>query len=205
MEFCTSCAPPLIVSPATQTLSLRSFKQGSPGRRYARPRRKFQCAANSVRCSRNFYDTGYATIKNATTKLYHFRQERAGSTSLNCLITLYMEKTVTSRSLKRLLQPWCDRFIQVSFCRQWKVFVFICSGVNTVEAGYSGIPRSINVGITCPAMQRLVFEGGGRQVRLSANACQLHRPNTIPIFCAVVCRDYRLRTYIGFDSKFLLN
>ena len=58
-------------------------------------------------------------------------------------------------------------------------------------------------GYTCPAMQRLVFEGGGRRVRLSANICQLHRPNTIPIFCAAVCRDYRLRTYIGIALKFL--
>ena len=53
-------------------------------------------------------------------------------------------------------------------------------------------------------MQRLVFEGGGRRVRLSANSCQLHRPNTIPIFCAAVCRDYRLRTYIDIALKFLL-
>ena len=52
-------------------------------------------------------------------------------------------------------------------------------------------------------MQRLVFEVGGHLVRLSANICQLHRPNTIPIFCAAVCRDYRLRTFIGFNPKFL--
>ena len=52
-------------------------------------------------------------------------------------------------------------------------------------------------------MQRLVFEVGGHLVRLSANICQLHRPNTIPIFCAAVCRDYRLRTYIGIALKFL--
>ena len=58
-------------------------------------------------------------------------------------------------------------------------------------------------GYTCPAMQRLVFEVGGHLVRLSANICQLHRPNTIPIFCAAVCRDYRLRTFIGFNPKFL--
>ena len=71
------------------------------------------------------------------------------------------------------------------------------------EAGRGGIPRSRNMGITCPAMQRLVFEGGGHLVRLSANICQLHRPNTIPIFCAAVCRDYRLRTYIDIAFKFL--
>ena len=63
--------------------------------------------------------------------------------------------------------------------------------------------RGLGDGYTCPAMQRLVFEGGGRFVRLSANTCQLHRPNTIPIFCAAVCRDYRLRTFIGFNPKFL--
>ena len=45
---------------------------------------------------------------------------------------------------------------------------------------------------------------GGHLVRLSANICQLHRPNTIPIFCAAVCRDYRLRTFIGFNPKLLL-
>ena len=80
-------------------------------------------------------------------------------------------------------------------------FYFSLSGVNTVEAGYSGIPRSRNMDITCPAMQRPVFEGGGRWVRLSANGCQLHRPNTIPIFCAAVYRDYRLRTFIAIAFK----
>ncbi len=81
---------------------------------------------------------------------------------------------------------------------------FFLSEANTVESGNPGIPRSINTGITCPAMQRPVFEGGGRFVRLSTNSCQLHRPNTIPIFCAAVCRDYRIRTYIDFDPKFLV-
>ena len=76
-------------------------------------------------------------------------------------------------------------------------FYFSLSGANTVEAGNPGIPRSRNMGIMCPAMQRPVFEGGGRFVRLSANGGQLHRPNTIPIFCAAVCRDYRLRTFIS--------
>ena len=50
-----------------------------------------------------------------------------------------------------------------------------------------------------------MFEVGGHLVRLSANICQLHRPNTIPIFCAAVCRDYRLRTFIGFNPKFLFH
>ena len=63
--------------------------------------------------------------------------------------------------------------------------------------------REHKYGYTCPAMQRLVFEVGGHLVQLSANICQLHRPNTIPIFCVAVCRDYRLRTYIGIALKFL--
>ena len=42
------------------------------------------------------------------------------------------------------------------------VFYLSRSEANTVEAGNPGIPRSINMGITCPAMQRPVFEGGGR-------------------------------------------
>ena len=50
--------------------------------------------------------------------------------------------------------------------------------------------------LMCTAMQRPVFEGDGRSVRLSANACQLHRPNTIPIFCAVGYRIGRLRTFL---------
>ena len=65
------------------------------------------------------------------------------------------------------------------------------------------VSRCAKYGYTCPAMQRLLFELGGHLVRLSANICQLHRPNTIPIFCAAVCRDYRLRTYIGIAFKFL--
>ena len=52
-------------------------------------------------------------------------------------------------------------------------------------------------------MQRLVFEESGHLVRLSANICQLHRPNTIPIFCTAVCRDYRLRTFIAIAFKLL--
>ena len=62
------------------------------------------------------------------------------------------------------------------------------------EAGRDGSPRSINKSAMCPAMWRLTFSGGGRSVRLSANGCQPHRPNTALLFCAAVCRDYRLRT-----------
>ena len=72
------------------------------------------------------------------------------------------------------------------------------SGSNTVEAGYPGIPRSINMGIRVRLCSDWCLRGGGRFVRLSANICRLHRPNTIPIFCAAVCRDYRLRTCSGF-------
>lgn len=44
------------------------LKQGSPVRRYARSRRKFQCAANSARCFRNFCFTGYSKIINNTAR-----------------------------------------------------------------------------------------------------------------------------------------
>ena len=67
------------------------------------------------------------------------------------------------------------------------------SGANTVEAGYPRHSAEHKYGYTCPAMQRLVFEGRRTFVRLSANICQLHRPNTIPIFCAAVSR------ITGFD------
>ena len=52
------------------------------------------------------------------------------------------------------------------------------------EAGRGGILRSINISATCPAMWRLTFSGGGHLVRLSANGCQPHRPNTALLFCA---------------------
>ncbi len=39
---------------------------------------------------------------------------------------------------------------------------FNCGGVNNVEAGQGGILRSINIGVTCPALSRLTFEGDER-------------------------------------------
>ena len=67
-----------------------------------------------------------------------------------------------------------------------------------------GILRSINRSATCPAMWRLTFSGGGQLVRLSANGCQPHRPNTALLFCAAGYHPGLLRTYIGIASKCLL-
>ena len=67
------------------------------------------------------------------------------------------------------------------------------------EAGRGGILRSINRSATCPAMWRLTFSGGGHLVRLSANGCQPHRPNTALIFCAAGYHPGLLRTFREHD------
>ena len=67
------------------------------------------------------------------------------------------------------------------------------------EAGRDGSPRSINKSAMCPAMWRLTFSGGGRSVRLSANGCQPHRPNTALIFCAAGYHPGLLRTFREHD------
>ena len=67
--------------------------------------------------------------------------------------------------------------------------------VRKAEAGRGGILRSINISAMCPAMWRLTFSGGGRSVRLSANGCQPHRPNTALIFCAAGYHPSLLRTF----------
>ena len=48
-------------------------------------------------------------------------------------------------------------------------------------------------------MQRLVFEVGGHLVRLSANGCQPHRPNTALLFCAAGYHPDLLRTFREHD------
>ena len=63
------------------------------------------------------------------------------------------------------------------------------------EAGRGGSPRSINKSAMCPAMWRLTFSGGGRSVRLSANGCQPHRPNTALLFFAAGYHPGLLRTF----------
>ena len=108
------------------------------------------------------------------------------------------KEALPARNCRPYQYSYGNRFLLSQQSQYMPAATIFCSGANKVEAGYPGIPRSINMGITCPAMQRPVFEGGGRFVRLSANACQLHRPNTIPIFCIAGCRDYRLRTFYGF-------
>ena len=71
--------------------------------------------------------------------------------------------------------------------------------VRKAEAGRGGILRSINRSATCPAMWRLTFSGDGRSVRLSANCCQLHRPNTVLLFCAAGYRPGLLRTFCDYS------
>ena len=70
------------------------------------------------------------------------------------------------------------------------------------EAGRGGIPRSINKSATCPAMWRQPFSGGGHFVRLSANGCQPHRPNTALLFCAAGYHPGLLRTFREHDLNF---
>ena len=72
------------------------------------------------------------------------------------------------------------------------------------EAGRDGSPRSINKSAMCPAMWRLTFSGDGRSVRLSANGCQPHRPNTALLFCAAGYRSSLLRTFREHDLNFYL-
>ena len=72
------------------------------------------------------------------------------------------------------------------------------------EAGRDGSPRSINKSAMCPAMWRLTFSGGGRSVRLSANGCQPHRPNTALIFCAAGYHPGLLRTFHEHDLNFYI-
>ena len=67
------------------------------------------------------------------------------------------------------------------------------------EAGRGGILRSINRSAPCPAMWRLTFSGGGHLVRLSANGCQPHRPNTALLFCEAGYRSGLLRTFREHD------
>ena len=51
-------------------------------------------------------------------------------------------------------------------------------------------------------MWRLTFSGGGRSVRLSANGCQPHRPNTALLFCVAGYRTGLLRTFREHDLNF---
>ena len=83
--------------------------------------------------------------------------------------------------------------------------VFYCSRIaGKAEAGRGGILRSINRSATCPAMWRLTFSGGGRSVRLSANGCQPHRPNTALLFRAAGCHPGLLRTFREHDLNFYI-
>ena len=100
-----------------------------------------------------------------------------------------------------------------SFYQYHSGCVFYCSRIaRKTEAGRGGILRSINRSATCPAMWRLTFSGGGRSVRLSANSCQPHRPNTALLFCAAeyhpgllqTFREYSLKIFTAAESKSLV-
>ena len=82
------------------------------------------------------------------------------------------------------------------------VFFYYRRIARKAEAGRGGSPRSINKSAMCPAMWRLTFSGGGRSVRLSANGCQPHRPNTALIFCAAGYHPGLLRTFHEHDLNF---
>mgnify|MGYP000940253910 CR=1 FL=1 len=53
-------------------------------------------------------------------------------------------------------------------------------------------------------MWRLTFSGGGHLVRLSANGCQPHRPNTALIFCAAGYHPGLLRTFHEYSLNFYI-
>ena len=90
-----------------------------------------------------------------------------------------------------------------SFYQYHSGCVFYCSRIaRKAEAGRGGILRSINISATCPAMWRLTFSGGGQLVRLSANGCQPHRPNTALIFCAAGYHPGLLRTFHEYSLNF---
>ena len=79
------------------------------------------------------------------------------------------------------------------------VFFYYRRIARKAEAGRDGSPRSINKSAMCPAMWRLTFSGGGQLVRLSANGCQPHRPNTALIFCAAGYHPGLLRTFRNYS------
>ena len=90
-----------------------------------------------------------------------------------------------------------------SFYQYHSGCVFYCRRIaRKAEAGRGGILSSINISATCPAMWRLTFSGDGHLVRLSANGCQPHRPNTALLFCAAGYHPRLLRTFHEHDLNF---
>ena len=90
-----------------------------------------------------------------------------------------------------LIKAMISSFLPVPF---WLCFYYRRIA-RKAEAGRGGSLRSINKSAMCPAMWRLTFSGGGQLVRLPANGCQPHRPNTALIFCAAGYHPRLLRTF----------
>ena len=115
-------------------------------------------------------------------------QRNAGITGFYCIASAKREiKSARTVLIKAMIS---------SFYQYYSGCVFYYRKIaRKAEAGGGGILRSINISATCPAMWRLTFSGGGHLVRLSANGCQPHRPNTALIFCAAGYHPDLLRTF----------
>ena len=126
------------------------------------------------------------------TQYPYFAQRYAGITGFCCIAPATREiKSARTVLIKAMIS---------SFYQYHSGCVFYCSRIaRKAEAGRGGILRSINISATCPAMWRLTFSGGGRSVRLSANGCQPHRPNTALIFCAAGYHPGLLRTFRNYS------
>ena len=126
------------------------------------------------------------------TQYPYFAQRYAGITGF-CCIASAKRKIKSARTI--LIRAMISSFYQYhSGC------VFYYRRIaRKAEAGRGGSPRSINKSAMCPAMWRLTFSGGGHLVRLSANGCQPHRPNTALLFCAAGYHPGLLRTFCDYS------
>ena len=125
----------------------------------------------------------------------YFAQRYAGITGF-CCIASAKRKIKSARTV--LIKALISSFYQY---RSGCIFYYRRIA-RKAEAGRGGILRSINRSATCPAMWRLTFSGGGHLVRLSANGCQPHRPNTALIFCTARYHPVLLRTFREYSSNF---
>ena len=119
--------------------------------------------------------------------------------SAECRITGFCCIGPATREIKSARTVLIKAMIS-SFYQYYSGCVFYYRRIDRkAEAGRGGILRSINISATCPAMWRLTFSGGGHLVRLSANGCQPHRPNTALIFCAAGYHPGLLRTFCDYS------
>ena len=131
------------------------------------------------------------------TQYPYFAQRYAGITGFCCI-------GPAMREIKSARTVWIKAMIS-SFYQYHSGCVFYYRRIaRKAEAGRDGSPRSINKSAMCPAMWRLTFSGGGRSVRLSANGCQPHRPNTALIFCAAGYHPGLLRTFHEYSLNFYI-